>query len=99
MFSGADTVDAVAWSRDNSGSATHPVAQKQANGYGLYDMSGNVAEWVWDSSGGTTHRVHRGGSWDSRDGVMHLSRRDRDDPHNHYPFLGFRLVLAASSAQ
>jgi formylglycine-generating enzyme required for sulfatase activity len=38
-------VDAVAWYFGNSGDQTHPVGQKQANGWGLYDMQGNVEEW------------------------------------------------------
>ena len=38
----------IAWYRNNSGGSTHPVAQKQPNAYGLYDMLGNVDEWVAD---------------------------------------------------
>ena len=41
-------LNAIAWTRANSGAAVHEVAQKQANGYGLYDMLGNVWEWTGD---------------------------------------------------
>lgn len=41
-YSGSNKLDEVGWYYNNSGKRTHPVAQKTANGYGLYDMSGNV---------------------------------------------------------
>jgi formylglycine-generating enzyme required for sulfatase activity len=44
-------LDQIAWYSANSNNQTHEVAQKQANAYGLYDMLGNVREWVADSSG------------------------------------------------
>ena len=43
-YSGSNNLDAVGWYERNSGDKTHPVAQKRPNGYGLYDMSGNVGE-------------------------------------------------------
>ena len=51
LYAGSNTVTEVGWFQDNSGDKTHPVGQKQPNGFGLYDMTGNVAEWVWDIYG------------------------------------------------
>ena len=48
VYAGSDTVDGVAWHSGNAGSTTHAVKTKTANGRGLYDLSGNVFEWVWD---------------------------------------------------
>lgn len=47
-YAGSNNIDEVGWFKDNSGGKVHPVAQKEANAYGLYDMTGNVVEWVWD---------------------------------------------------
>jgi formylglycine-generating enzyme required for sulfatase activity len=41
-------IDEIAWHYGNSDGVTHPVGKKQANGFGLYDMIGNVSERVWD---------------------------------------------------
>lgn len=77
-YAGSDDIDDVAWCRENTNdTGSRTVKSKRANGYGLYDMSGNVLEWCWDrcdddiissstpdtgaSSG--SYRCQRGGSW------------------------------------
>jgi formylglycine-generating enzyme required for sulfatase activity len=63
-YCGGNDVDKVAWTEDKGNEQTHQVGQKQANGYGLYDMSGNVMEWTNDCwEGNCSLRVFRGGSW------------------------------------
>ncbi len=47
-YAGSDDLDAVGWYGDNAGDKTHPVATKQSNELGLYDMNGNVLEWCQD---------------------------------------------------
>ena len=51
-YSGSNDLDKVGWYGEIKGflpaGKPHPVAQKAPNGYGLYDMSGNVWEWCWD---------------------------------------------------
>ena len=41
-------LDQIAWYGANSQGTTHPVAQKEPNKLGLYDMMGNIGEWVYD---------------------------------------------------
>ena len=48
-YAGSNNVDEVAWYSGNSDNRRHVVGGKKPNGYGLYDMSGNVSEWVYDS--------------------------------------------------
>jgi len=50
-YSGSDNLDAIAWYVDNSGGQIHPVGTKQPNELGIYDMSGNISEWVEDGYG------------------------------------------------
>ncbi len=59
--SDGNALGAVAWYVGNSGGRTHPVASKVPNELGLYDMSGNVREWVFTATG--SNRVYRGGGW------------------------------------
>ncbi len=98
--------DSIAWYGDNSGGKIHPVGQKQANAFGLYDMSGNVWEWCQDwfgeyPSGTVTNptgatsgsfRVVRGGSWDDTAGYLRSAFRNLYAPSKRSSFLGFRVV-------
>ena len=106
-YAGSNNIDDVAWYYDNSGKQTHPVAQKQPNELGLYDMSGNVGEWCQDwygvySSNAQTnpqgpvylsYRVCRGGCWDYRAKKCRVSNRCYYMPYYGYSWLGFRLCL------
>ena len=95
-YSGSNNLDEVGWYDGNSGNKTHPVAQKKANGYGLYDMSGNVWEWCWDTYDlGGIDRIYRGGSYRDRGSTVRREEHYRDVSYRRSyrrSDLGFRVV-------
>ncbi len=96
-YCGSNDANTVGWNNSNSNKTTHPVGQKQANGYGLFDMSGNVWEWQEDCYEGNYEvncggRVLRGGSWFFRPQLTRAAYRNRNDAAFRNVNYGFRLA-------
>ena len=108
-YAGSDNIGSVAWNEYNSGWKIHPVGQKSPNGYGLYDMSGNVWEWCSDwydsdyyenspqynpkGASSGSSRVLRGGSFGSEPADCSVASRYSNTPTNRFINFGFRLVF------
>lgn len=109
-YSGSNDLDAVAWYYTNAGLSTHAVATKAANELGLFDMSGNVFEWVWDiyatpypagnqtnphGASSGTQRVRRGGAYSATSGSCTVAYRYPGNPTTVNANLGFRVCRVA----
>jgi formylglycine-generating enzyme required for sulfatase activity len=92
-YAGSNTLADVAWYADNADGTTHPVASKQPNELGLYDMSGNVWEWTSDKKD-DANAYGAGGSYTSASDYCKVSATWADDITKGFHNMGFRLVLA-----
>jgi formylglycine-generating enzyme required for sulfatase activity len=105
-----ELADTFAWYKDNSDNQTHPVGQKRANAWGLYDMAGNVEEWAYDRFCAFTRRAQtdprgpvlgrnsrplRGGSFFYTPDYLRSSVRHPNSTTDRDPRFGFRVVMEA----
>ena len=120
LYAGSDDIEEVAWyggdvyrggkwedtKEGNSGRETQPVCEKKPNDFGLYDMNGNVSEWLWDTykrlysseeltdpvfvEEDSIKRSRRGGSYNKKD--VRTSLRDRFSASSYSDRAGLRII-------
>jgi formylglycine-generating enzyme required for sulfatase activity len=109
-----ERVDALAWTKANSTGRTHAVGRRKPNPLGLYDIAGNVYEWVDDWYGpypgvsapsvdplgppAGRERVLRGGAWYTNVEHARHANRERYFPQLRLTFAGFRCALTLARA-
>ncbi len=90
QFSGGDNLSDVAWCAYNSEEKTHVVGQKTPNELGIYDMTGNVSEWVADSYD-KDNRYVKGGSWSDDAANCVMTSDEKRSPKYKSGNIGFRV--------
>lgn len=112
-YVGGNDPDEVAWYADNAEGTLHEVGSKDSNRWGLYDMNGNVYEWVWDRSGNYPStklfdptgasvglfRITRGGAWTSMARNVRSAHRHWSSPNSRSDDLGLRIVRSVLPAE
>ncbi len=107
-YAGSDNIGDVAWYNANSEGKAHPVAQKAPNELGLYDMDGNVWEWLWDIFDGSyyihspsenpegpasgPYRVMRGGAFYNNSNYARVFTRQNSYVVFRQNSVGFRIA-------
>ncbi len=106
QYSGGFNIEMLGWVKENAMGETHEVKELKSNSWELYDMSGNVYEWVWDHYGmyqpkdnidplgprTGEYRILRGVDWRSSAKQARVASRYYVAPRLKTPYIGFRIV-------